>query len=81
MFNHFVAFQKLNHYYFFYIYQNVRITQVLTALTERLRTLDAAIIVTMESDLVGSVSRGPPVQECQLHVHQSKGVTLIQPAG
>ena len=24
---------------------------------------------------------GSPVQECQLHVHQSKGVTLIQPAG
>ena len=23
----------------------------------------------MESDLVGFVSRGPPVQECQLHVH------------
>ena len=65
----------------FFPYQNVRITQVLTALTERLRTLQAAIIVTVESDLVGFVSRVPPVQECQRHVHLLIGVTLLQPAG
>ena len=55
--------------------------EVLTALTERLRTLLAAIIVTVESELVGFVLRGPPAQECQLHVHLNVGVTLMQPAG
>ena len=55
--------------------------QTLTAVTERLRTLPAAIIVTMESDLVGFVLRGPPAQECQLHVHLPTGVTLVHPDG
>ena len=67
--------------FFFFLYQNVRITEVLTAVTERLRTLLAAIIVTMESALVGFVSRGPPAQECQLHVHRITDVTPLQPAG
>ena len=70
-----------NYNYYVFAYQNVRITQVLTALTERLRTLKGAIIVTMESDLVGFVSRGPPVQECQLHVHLPLGVKLLYPVG
>ena len=65
----------------FLLHQNVRITEVLTALTERLRTLKAAIIVTMESDLVGFVLRGPPAQECQLHVHLQTDVTQKLPAG
>ena len=54
--------------------------EVLTAVTERLRTL-AAIIVTMESDLVGFVLKGQPVQECQLHVHRITDAALMQPAG
>ena len=70
-----------NNYYYFFLYQNVRITEVLTVLTERLRTLQAAIIVTMESDLVGFVLRGPPVQECQLHVHLQTDVTQVHRAG
>ena len=48
---------------------------------ERLRTLVTLVIVTVESDLVGFVSRGQPVQECQLHVHLQAGVALMQPAG
>ena len=67
--------------YFFFLYQNVRITEVLTAVTERLRTLLAAIIVTVESDLVGFVSRGQPEQECQLHVHLHADVALMQLGG
>ena len=35
----------------------------------------------MESDLDGSVSKGPQAQECQLHVHLPIDVTLMQPAG
>ena len=65
----------------FFLHQNVRITQVLTALTERLRTLLATVIVTKESDLVGFVLRGPPVQECQLHVHLQADVAQEYPAG
>ena len=65
----------------FFLHQNVRITEVLTALTERLRTLLTTVIVTMESDLVGFVLRGPPVQECQLHVHLNTDVALVHPAG
>ena len=65
----------------FFVHQNVRITEVLTAVTERLRTVLAAIIVTVESDLVGFVSRAQPEQECQLHVHLHTDVTLMQPAG
>ena len=65
----------------FFLHQNVRITQVLTALTERLRTLLATVIVTKESDLVGFVLRGPPVQECQLHVHLYTDVAQMYPAG
>ena len=34
-----------------------------------------------ESDLVGSVSRGPPVQERQLHVHRHADVAPMLPAG
>ena len=64
----------------FFLYQNVRITEALTVIPERLRTL-VAVIVTMESDLVGFVSRGPPVQEWQLHVHLYSDVALMQPAG
>ena len=64
----------------FFIYQNVRITETLTVIPERLRT-PLAVIVTAESDLVGSVSRGPPVQEWQLHVHLHTGVALMHPAG
>ena len=65
----------------FLLHQNVRITEVLTALTERLRTLLTTVIVTMESDLVGFVLRGQPAQECQLHVHRITDVALMQPAG
>ena len=54
--------------------------RALTVIPERLRTT-VAFLVTMESDLVGSVSRGPPVQEWQLHVHLHSDVTLLQPAG
>ena len=66
---------------FFFLYQNVRITEVLTAVTERLRTLLAALIVTVESDPVGFVLRVQPVKECQLHVHHITDVALMQPAG
>ena len=55
--------------------------QVLTVIPERLHTLLTAIIVTMESDLVGFVLRGQPAQECQLHVHRMTDVALMQPAG
>ena len=65
----------------FLLHQNVRITEVLTALTERLRTLLTTVIVTMESDLVGFVLRVPPVQECQLHVHLNTDVAQMYPAG
>ena len=65
----------------FFLYQNVRITEVLTAVTERLRTLLAALIVTVESDLVGFVLRVQPAQECQLRVHHITDVALLQPAG
>ena len=64
----------------FFIYQNVRITEALTVIPERLRT-PVAVIVTAESDLVGSVSRGLPVQEWQLHVHLHTDVTLLHPDG
>ena len=40
-----------------------------------------AVIVTVESDLVGSVSKGPQVQECQLHVRRITDVAQVQPAG
>ena len=66
---------------FFFLYQNVRITEVLTAVTGRLRTLSTTVIVTVQSDLDGSVSKGPQAQECQLHVHLPIDVKLMQPAG
>ena len=66
---------------FFFLYQNVRITEVLTAVTERLRTLLTTIIVTVDSDLAGFVLRAQQAQECQLHVHQHTDVALMQPAG
>ena len=66
---------------FFFRYQNVRITEVLTAVRGRLRTLIASLIVTMESDLVGFVLKGQPAQECQLHVHHISDAALMQPAG
>ena len=65
----------------FFLHQNVRITEVLTALTERLRTLLTTVIVTMESDLVGFVLRVPPVQERLLHVHLHSDVAQMYPAG
>ena len=61
----------------FFLFQNVRITQVLTAVTERSRTLFTTNIVTVESDLGGSVSKGPLVQEYQLHVRRNIDVALI----
>ena len=67
--------------FFFFLYQNVRITEVLTAVTKRLRTLITTVIVTVQSDLDGSVSKGPQAQECQLHVHLPIGVTPMEPAG
>ena len=70
-----------NYNFFFFLHQNVRITEVLTALTERLRTLLTTVIVTRESDLVGFVLRVQPAQECQLHVHHITDVALLQPAG
>ena len=39
------------------------------------------IIVIGVSALDGFVLKGPPAQECQLHVHLPTGVTLMQPAG
>ena len=64
----------------FFLYQNVRITEALTVIPERLRTL-VPVIVTVESDLAGFVLRGPPVQEWQLHVHLQVDVALPQPDG
>ena len=56
--------------------------EVLTTLTERLRTtLLSTVIVTVELDLVGFVSRGQPAQDCQLHVHRITDVELMQPPG
>ena len=66
---------------FFSLYQNVRITEVLTAVTERLRTLLTTVIVTVESDLAGFVLRGPPAQECQLPVHRISDVAQMHPDG
>ena len=37
--------------------------------------------VTEVSALVGFVLKGPPAQECQLHVHLFTGVTLTHLAG
>ena len=70
--------RKLNHCFF--IYQNVRITEALTVIPERLRTL-VAVTVTVESDLVGFVLRGPPAQECQLPVHLKSDVAQMHPDG
>lgn len=56
---------------------NVRITQVLTAVTERLHTLITTVIVTVESDLAGFALRGQPAQECQPHVHRIIDVALM----
>ena len=63
--------------YIFFLYQNVRITEVLTAVTERLRTLITTVIVTVQSDLDGFVLRDPPAQECQLRVHLNTDVALM----
>lgn len=60
---------------------NVRITQVLTAVTERLHTLLPTFIVTVESDLAGFALKGQPAQECQPHVHRIIDVALMQPDG
>ena len=47
----------------FFLYQNVRITEFLITLTERLRIeVLSTLIVTMESDLVGFVSKGTPAK-------------------
>ena len=66
---------------YFFLYQNVRITEVLTAVTERLRTLLTTVIVTGESDLAGFALRGQPAQECQRHVHRITDVALLHPPG
>ena len=50
--------------------------EALTVISERLRT-PVAVIVTEESDLAGFVSRGPPVQDCQLHVHLFSDVAQL----
>ena len=54
--------------------------EALTVIPERLRT-PVSVIVTIELDLVGFVLRGPPAQECQLHVHLQTDVTQKLPAG
>ena len=54
---------------------------MLTAVTERLRTIVTTTIVTVESDLAGFVLRDQPAQECQLHVHLHTDAALMQPAG
>ena len=43
--------------------------------------MEGAIMVIEVSALDGFVLKGPPAQECQLHVHLSKGVTLMAQAG
>ena len=65
----------------FFLYQNVRITEFLITLPERLRMTVKTTIVTIQSDLVGFVSKGPPAKECQLHVHLKTDVAQEQPAG
>ena len=66
---------------YFFLYQNVRITEVLTAVTGRLRTLLTTVIVTGESDLAGFALGGQPAQECQPHVHLITDVALMHPPG
>ena len=53
----------------------------MSELPERLRTVITTITVTVESDLDGSVSKGPQAQECQLHVHLQTDVAQAQPVG
>ena len=43
----------------FFLYQNVRITKLLITLKERLRITLTTALVTIQSDLVGFVSKGP----------------------
>ena len=64
-----------------FLCQNVRVTGVSTAVTERLRMASTPFIVTTPSDLDGSALRDPQAQECQLHVHLHTGATLIYPDG
>ena len=45
----------------FFLYQNVRITEFLITLTERLRTVSTTI-VTRKSELVGFVLKGTPAK-------------------
>ena len=65
----------------FFLYQNVRITQLLITLTERLRITVITTIVTIQSDLVGFVSKGLPAKWWQRHVHLNTDVAQEQPAG
>ena len=46
----------------FFLNQNVGITKLLMTLRERLRITVTTTIVTMESDLVGFVSKGLPAE-------------------
>ena len=50
-------------------------------LTGRQLIKSTKIIVIAVSALDGFVLKDPPAQECQLHVHLSISVTLMQPAG
>ena len=50
-------------------------------LTGRQLIKGPTIIVITVPALDGFVLKDPPAQECQLHVHLSIGVTLMQPAG
>ena len=65
--------------------QNVRTTGFSTAEAEGLRIIGATttmviiVIAVLAPD--GSVSRGLPAQEWQHHVHLTKGVVPILPAG
>ena len=43
--------------------------------------MEGPVIVTTKSAPDGSVLKGQPAQECQLHVHLTKGVALIFQAG
>ena len=66
----------------FFLYQNVRITELLIMHTERLRIeVISTVIVTMESDLVGFVSKRPPVKWCQRHANLHTDVALMHPRG
>ena len=66
---------------FLLLYQNVGTTRVSTVEAEELRTTGTGVIATAISALDGSVFRGLPAPEWQHHVHLTKGVVPIIPAG